>query len=41
MFFGGRTIEKDQAVAKLAQNNTRGGTKDAAASFGEILLLTA
>ena len=40
IFFGGRTSEKGQAVAELAQNNTQGGTNDEAAAFGEILLYT-
>ena len=40
VFFGGRTAEKGQAVAELAQHNTQGGTNDEAASFGDVLLYT-
>ena len=40
VFFGGRTTEKGQAVAEVAENNTQGGTNDEAAKFGEVLLYT-
>ena len=40
VFFGSRTAEKGQAVAKSAGNNTQGGTNDEAASFGDVLLYT-
>lgn len=40
IFFGGRTSEKGQAVAKVAGNKTQGGTNDEAAEFGEVLLYT-
>lgn len=40
VFFGGRTAEKGQAVAELAQHNTQGGTNDEAATFGDVLLYT-
>ena len=40
VFFGGRTTEKGQKVAEVAGNNTKGGTNDEAAKFGEVLLYT-
>lgn len=40
VFFGSRTAEKGQAVAKSARNNTQGGTNDKAAAFGDVLLYT-
>ena len=40
VFFGARTAEKGQVVAKSAGNNTQGGTNDEAATFGDVLLYT-
>lgn len=41
VFFGARTTEKGQAVAASAGHKTQGGSNDAAAAFGEVLLYTA
>ncbi|MBW4694164.1 MAG: NAD(P)-binding domain-containing protein [Lyngbya sp. HA4199-MV5] len=41
VFFGARTAEKGEAVAASAGHQTQGGSNDAAAMFGEVLLYTA
>ncbi len=41
VFFGARTKEKGQAVAKFAELGTQGGTNDEATIFGDVLLYTA
>jgi 8-hydroxy-5-deazaflavin:NADPH oxidoreductase len=41
VFFGARTAEQGQAIAALAGQGTQGGTNDAAAVFGDVLLYSA
>ena len=41
VFFGARTTEKGQEIAAIAEHKTQGGSNDAAAAFGEVLLYTA
>jgi predicted dinucleotide-binding enzyme len=40
VFFGARTTEKGQEVAAIAGHKTQGGSNDAAAAFGAVLLYT-
>ncbi|MBW4662490.1 MAG: NAD(P)-binding domain-containing protein [Drouetiella hepatica Uher 2000/2452] len=40
VFFGARTTEKGQEVATNAGHKTQGGSNDAAAAFGAVLLYT-
>ncbi|MBW4519427.1 MAG: NAD(P)-binding domain-containing protein [Scytolyngbya sp. HA4215-MV1] len=40
VFFGARTTEKGQEVAANAGHKTQGGSNDAAAAFGTVLLYT-
>jgi 8-hydroxy-5-deazaflavin:NADPH oxidoreductase len=41
VFFGARTAEKGQSIAKFAQHGTKGGTNNEAAAFGDVLLYSA
>jgi len=40
VFFGARTVEKGQEVAAIAGHKTEGGSNEAAAAFGAVLLYT-